>query len=103
MALSRRPWCPLLKKLGAVAGVNYRTHPDWEEEILKLTGRQGVDITLDVTGGDGINRSVLATKAGGKIAQIGFLTGQKSELNLMPVIFRQTTIRGIAVAPPLLF
>jgi NADPH:quinone reductase-like Zn-dependent oxidoreductase len=88
-----------VKKLGAVAGVNYRTHPHWEEEVLKLTGGQGVDITLDVAGGDGINRSVLATKAGGKIAQIGFLTGQKSELNLMPVIFRQTTIRGIAVAP----
>lgn len=87
------------KKLGAVAGVNYRTHPDWEEEVLRLTGGQGVDITLDVAGGDGINQSVLATKAGGKIAQIGFLAGQNSALNLMPLIFRQTTIRGIAVAP----
>lgn len=32
-----------VKKLGAVAGVNYRTHPNWEEEILKLTGGQGFD------------------------------------------------------------
>lgn len=88
-----------VKKLGAVAGVNYRTHPNWEEEVLKLTQGQGVDITLDVAGGDGINQSVLATKAAGKIAQIGFLAGQKSELDLMPVIFRQTTLRGIAVAP----
>jgi NADPH:quinone reductase-like Zn-dependent oxidoreductase len=38
-------------------------------------------------------------EAGGRIAQIGFLTGQTSALNLRPMIFRQTTIRGIAVAP----
>ena len=52
-----------------------------------------------MAGGDGINQSVAATKVGGRIAQIGFLTGQTSALNLMPMIFRQTTIRGIAVVP----
>lgn len=88
-----------VKKLGAVAGVNYRTSPEWAEEVLKLTDGKGVDLLLDGAGGDGINQSVAATKAGGRIAQIGFLTGQTSALNLMPLIFRQTTIRGIAVAP----
>ncbi len=88
-----------VKKLGAVAGVNYRTTPEWAEEVLKLTDGKGVDLLLDVAGGDGINQSIAATKAGGRIAQIGFLTGQTSALNLMPMIFRQTTIRGIAVAP----
>ncbi|EPM46817.1 oxidoreductase, zinc-binding dehydrogenase family protein, partial [Pseudomonas syringae pv. actinidiae ICMP 19100] len=88
-----------VKALGAVAGVNYRTHPEWAEEVLKLTDGKGVDLLLDVAGGDGINQSIAATKAGGRIAQIGFLTGQTSALNLMPMIFRQTTFRGIAVAP----
>ncbi len=88
-----------VKKLGAVAGVNYRTCPEWAEEVLKITDGKGVDLLLDVAGGDGINQSIAATKAGGRIAQIGFLTGQTSVLNLMPMIFRQTTIRGIAVAP----
>jgi NADPH:quinone reductase-like Zn-dependent oxidoreductase len=88
-----------VKKLGAMAGVNYRTHPKWEEEVLKLTQGKGVDLLLDVAGGNGINQSIAATKAAGRIAQIGFLTGQTSTLNLMPMIFRQTTIRGIAVAP----
>jgi NADPH:quinone reductase-like Zn-dependent oxidoreductase len=88
-----------VKKLGAVAGVNYRHHPQWAEEVLKLTEGKGVDLLLDVAGGDGINQSIAATKAAGRIAQIGFLTGQTSTLNLMPMIFRQTTIRGIAVAP----
>lgn len=88
-----------IKALGASAGINYRTHPDWEQEVLKLTNGKGVDVTLDVAGGDGLNKSVLATKAAGVIAQVGFLTGQTTQLQLMPVIFRQTTIRGIAVAP----
>ncbi|MEQ7917637.1 NAD(P)-dependent alcohol dehydrogenase [Xanthomonas sp. WHRI 1810A] len=87
------------KKLGAVAGVNYKTHPKWEEEVLKLTDGKGVDLLLDVAGGNGLNQSIAATKAAGKIAQIGFLTGQTTELSLMPLIFRQTTLRGIAVAP----
>jgi NADPH:quinone reductase-like Zn-dependent oxidoreductase len=88
-----------VKKLGAVAGVNYKTHPKWEEEVLKLTDGKGVDLLLDVAGGNGLNQSIAATKAAGKIAQIGFLTGQTTELSLMPLIFRQTTLRGIAVAP----
>lgn len=85
--------------LGVSDGVNYRTYPDWEQEVLKLTGGKGVDVTIDVAGGDGLNKSVLATKAAGVIAQVGFLTGQTTQLQLMPLIFRQTTIRGIAVAP----
>lgn len=88
-----------VKELGAVAGINYRKNPNWEEEVLKLTAGKGVDLLLDVAGGDGLNQSIAATKAGGRIAQIGFLTGQTTQLNLMPLIFRQTTIRGIAVAP----
>jgi NADPH:quinone reductase-like Zn-dependent oxidoreductase len=88
-----------VKALGVSDGVNYRTHPDWEQEVLKLTAGKGVDVTIDVAGGDGLNKSVLATKAAGVIAQVGFLTGQTTQLQLMPLIFRQTTIRGIAVAP----
>lgn len=67
--------------------------------MLELTDGKGVDVTIDVAGGDGLNKSVLATKAAGVIAQVGFLSGQTTKLELMPVIFRQTTIRGIAVAP----
>lgn len=88
-----------VKALGVGDGINYRTYPDWEKQVLELTDGKGVDVTIDVAGGDGLNKSVLATKVSGVIAQVGFLTGQVSALELMPVIFRQTTIRGIAVAP----
>jgi NADPH:quinone reductase-like Zn-dependent oxidoreductase len=88
-----------IKALGADEGINYKTHPDWEKKVLELTEGKGVDITIEVAGGDGINKSVQATKAAGIITQVGFLTGQTAKLDLMPLIFRQTTIRGIAVAP----
>ena len=88
-----------VKSIGVSAGVNYRNNPNWEQKVLELTDGNGVDVTIDVAGGDGLNQSVAATKAAGIIAQVGFLTGQTVALNLMPLIFRQTTIRGIAVAP----
>lgn len=88
-----------IKALGVHEGINYKTYPNWEEKVLELTEGKGVDITIDVAGGNGLNQSIAATKAAGVITQVGFLTGQTSELNLMPLIFRQTTIRGIAVAP----
>ncbi|EJM8620605.1 TPA: NAD(P)-dependent alcohol dehydrogenase, partial [Klebsiella pneumoniae] len=88
-----------IKSIGADEGINYKTHPDWERKVLELTNGKGADITVEVAGGKGINQSIAATKVTGTIAQVGFLTGQSSQLDLMPLIFRQTTLRGIAVAP----
>ncbi len=86
-----------IKALGAANGINYKKHPDWEKKVLELTGGNGVDLVLDVAGGNGLNQSVAATKPAGLIAQIGFLSGQTASLNIMPLLFRQMTIRGIAV------
>jgi NADPH:quinone reductase-like Zn-dependent oxidoreductase len=88
-----------VKELGAWEVINYRAQPNWENRALELTGGKGVDQLLDVVGGEGLNQSVQATRIGGQIHQIGFLTGQTSKLDLMPLIFRQTVIRGICVGP----
>jgi NADPH:quinone reductase-like Zn-dependent oxidoreductase len=88
-----------VKALGVTDGINYKTHPNWEQKVLELTDGKGVDITIDVAGGNGLNQSIAATKVAGVVVQVGFLNGQTTALNLMPLIFRQTTIRGIAVAP----
>ncbi|WP_223636159.1 NAD(P)-dependent alcohol dehydrogenase [Corallococcus sp. EGB] len=63
------------KELGAQGLVNYRRTPDWEQEVLTLTGNQGVDHVLEVGGAGTLPRSITATKAGGHIALIGLLTG----------------------------
>ena len=88
-----------MKALGVWEGINYNKRRDWEKAAQELTDGKGVDQLLDVGGGDGLNQSVEATRVGGHISQIGFLHGQKSNLDLMRIIFRQTAIRGIAVAP----
>lgn len=86
-----------VKTLGAWKGINYSKHPAWANQVLELTDGKGVDLLLDVVGGDGINQSIEATRVGGQVFQIGFLAGQKANVDLMRVIFRQTGIRGIAV------
>lgn len=63
------------RKLGADLTANYKKHPDWEEEVLKLTGGQGVDHVLEVVGAEALPKSVRATKPGGHIALIGLLSG----------------------------
>jgi NADPH:quinone reductase-like Zn-dependent oxidoreductase len=86
-----------VRELGASELINYRERPDWDQVAPVLTEGRGVDQVLDVVGGDGLNRSVAATKPGGHINVIGFLSGQQSTIDLMPVRFRQTRIHGIAV------
>ncbi|NPC72330.1 NAD(P)-dependent alcohol dehydrogenase [Corallococcus exiguus] len=63
------------KQLGAQWLINYRQTPDWEQEVLTLTGNQGVDHVLEVGGAGTLPRSIAATKEGGHIALIGLLTG----------------------------
>jgi NADPH:quinone reductase-like Zn-dependent oxidoreductase len=86
-----------VKALGATHGINYSKTKEWHKAALELTNGLGVDQLLEVVGGDGINDSVQATRVGGHIPIIGFMAGQMAAVNLMPVIFRQTRIQGIAV------
>jgi NADPH:quinone reductase-like Zn-dependent oxidoreductase len=57
-----------MKALGAWQGINCNQRPDWEKVALELTDGKGVDQLLDLVGGDGLNKSVLATRVGGHIS-----------------------------------
>ncbi|WP_104137780.1 NAD(P)-dependent alcohol dehydrogenase [Arthrobacter sp. ZGTC131] len=85
------------KELGATDTINYRTTPDWAGAVLELTEGQGVDVVLDVVGGEALRDSVRAAKGNGLVAVIGFLEGQTASIDLMDVIWHQTHIQGIAV------
>lgn len=86
-----------VRELGATDLINYRDHPDWDDVVMTLTDGRGVDQVLDVVGGDGLNKSIAATRPGGHINAIGFLSGQTATIDLMQVLFRQTQLHGIAV------
>ncbi|MHA7207909.1 zinc-dependent alcohol dehydrogenase family protein [Arthrobacter sp. MDT1-65] len=85
------------RQLGATDTINYRTTPDWAAEALRLTEGLGVDLVIDVVGGDGLKDSIRAARGGGMVAIVGFLDGQTTQLDLMDVIWHQTHIQGIAV------
>jgi NADPH:quinone reductase-like Zn-dependent oxidoreductase len=85
------------RALGLDAGLNYREHPDWEKWALEQTGGEGVDLVVEVGGGDTMARAVRATKHGGTVAQIGVLTGANEGVDIRPVLVKQIRIHGVYV------
>jgi NADPH:quinone reductase-like Zn-dependent oxidoreductase len=83
-------------QMGAAAGVNYRTTPDWDKWTRSQTGGLGVDHVVEVGGAGTLERSCKAARTGGHIALIGVLAGTGS-VNPMPVLMRSLTVRGIFV------
>ena len=67
--------------LGASDGVNYKKFPDWEKEVVRLTGGRGADHIIENGGAGSLNRSFEAAAFGGKVALIGFLAGTKGDIN----------------------
>lgn len=55
--------------------VNYKTHPEWSQEVLRLTGGQGVDYVFENGGSGTIAQSIKCLKMGGNVSVIGFLSG----------------------------
>ncbi len=84
--------------LGADGMVNYQTHPDWDQEILRLTDGQGVDHILEVGGPDTLGKSLASARAGSNVALIGVLTGfGAASTSLFPLVARNANLAGIYV------
>jgi NADPH:quinone reductase-like Zn-dependent oxidoreductase len=62
--------------LGADAVIDYRADPDWHHRVRALTDGAGADLTLDIGGAATIDRSLAATRSGGRLALIGMLGGR---------------------------
>ncbi len=82
--------------LGLDAAINYRTVPEWQDEVLRLTGGLGVDHVVEVGGAGTLARSIRAASVGGSIGIIGVLTG-KSEIDPTAILFRRVGLRGVYV------
>ncbi len=63
------------RALGARATVNYRLIPEWQDEVLRLTGGAGVDLVVEVGGEGTLARSLKAVGAGGTVVVIGRVSG----------------------------
>ena len=62
------------RALGAIATVNYRTHPDWQTEVRAATGGTGVAHVLEIGGKDTLPKAIASLTQGGHIALIGGLS-----------------------------
>ncbi|SBV97842.1 Quinone oxidoreductase PIG3 [uncultured Alphaproteobacteria bacterium] len=81
------------EKLGAERGINYREE-DYVEVVKDLTGGKGVNVILDVVGGDYLNRDVKAMAPSGRHVSIAFQKGAKVEFNFMPLMLKRLTFTG---------
>lgn len=83
--------------LGAFGTVNYRSHPDWQLEVRRLTGGAGVDQVLDVGGRETLGKALEALAPGGHVALIGGLSGYGSDLPTDSLMWINATASGVYV------
>ncbi len=85
--------CQFCMELGADAAINYKEQ-DFVEEILRLTDSKGVDVILDMIGGDYFPRNLKCMTADARLVQIAIQNGAKAEINLLPIMLKRLTITG---------
>lgn len=90
------------RALGADTLINYRSTPDWDQEVLRLTGGRGVDLVVEVGGGGTLERSIKAVRVGGFIAIIGVVSGA-GQIDPRPIIGKAIRLQGIYVGSRELF
>ncbi len=85
-------------QLGAWATVNYKTTPDWDAEVWRLSEKRGVDHVVEVGGPGTLGKSMNSVAASGQIALIGVLTGFGApDASLFPIVARNVRLDGIYV------
>jgi len=85
-------------RLGAERAFNYKTQ-DWSAEVRSATGGKGVDVILDMVGGDYVPKELKCLAEEGRLVLIAFLRGAKSELSIMDVMAKRLTITGSTLRP----
>lgn len=90
--------CQFSRDLGADAAINYKTEK-FEERIKDLTGGKGVDVVLDMIGGDYLMRNVSCMKENGRHVTIAFQRGPKTDINLAPILMKRLTLTGSTLRP----
>ena len=74
--------------------INYKTTPEWHEEVLKLTDGIGVDLVIDNGGASSLVKSLKCTRRGGIVSQVGYLGKQQPDdlQELVPTIIDRRVI-----------
>jgi putative PIG3 family NAD(P)H quinone oxidoreductase len=90
--------CARALALGADAAVNYRTQ-DFVEEVHRVTGRVGVDIIIDMVGGDYVPRNLACLAEEGRHVSIAVQRGASAEIQIFDIMRRRLTLTGSTLRP----
>jgi NADPH2:quinone reductase len=86
------------RRLGADHAVNYASE-DFADFVKHATAGEGVDVVLDIIGGDYLQRNLDCLRMHGRLVQIGLMSGSKSTIDLRAVLQRRLTITGSTLRP----
>jgi len=79
--------------IGTTAAINYRTN-DFVERVKAITDNRGVDVILDIIGGDYTAKNLLCLARDGRLVQIGLMGGANAAISLTPILLKRLTITG---------
>jgi len=85
----------IAKNIGADEVINYNVHDEWWKKVQELTSRKGVDIIVEVGGGNTLEQSIKASKTGAVIGIIGVLSGGTAQLPIGRAIAKSSRLIGI--------
>ena len=85
--------CAACERLGAERAFNYR-EVDFVAAVNDATNRRGVDLILDMVGGDYVARNIETLATDGRLVQIGLLGSYKAQVNLIALMQRRATLTG---------
>ena len=90
--------CETCRGLGAAHAVNYRT-TDFAGAIRELTAGEGVDVVLDIIGGEYLPKNIECLRLHGRLVQVGLIGGAKAQIDLRRVLNNRLTITGSTLRP----
>jgi len=85
------------RRLGADEGINYRTTPEWDKEVRRLTAKAGATHVIEVGGAGTLGLSIKSTQVGGQISLIGVLAGVAEPVSVVPILMNTLRVQGIHV------
>jgi NADPH2:quinone reductase len=90
--------CKACLDLGADRAINYRSE-DFVAAAKEATGGKGVDVILDMVGGDYTDKNIIAAAEDGRIVQIATLGGADAKVNLARLMIKRLTLTGSTLRP----
>ena len=90
--------CAACLKLGAARAINYKTE-DYVAVAKEFTAGKGLNVILDMVGGDYIARDIAALAPEGRLVFIAFQKGRKAEIDFQPIMLKRLTVTGSTLRP----